>query len=138
MELHLIPLANRIINQVNLKNPMMNQIKMEYPDAFGIAYMCNSLFKKYFNHLLSEDELAYLAIHIESMIEQEEQAIKTILVCSQGIGVSQLLASRIQTTFSKIKIIDVIAEFLVLKIMILKRWIYVLQLFQLKQLFQKL
>ena len=110
LELHLIPLANRIINQVNLKNPMMNQIKMEYPDAFGIAYMCNSLFKKYFNHLLSEDELAYLAIHIESMIEQEEQAIKTILVCSQGIGVSQLLASRIQTTFSKIKIIDVIAE----------------------------
>ncbi len=108
--LHLLPLANRIRTHRTLKNPMLAQIKQEYPDAFGMAWMCNSLFKQYLEHFLNEDELAYLAIHIERMIEQEEPPIRTILVCSQGIGVSQLLALRIQSTFRKLKIIDVIAE----------------------------
>lgn len=107
---HLIPLSNRINNSVILKNPLLEQIKKEYSDAFGISWMCNSLFKKYFGKILQEDELAYLAIHIEAMIEHEEPLIKTIIVCSQGVGVSQLLASKIQKTFHKIKIVDVIAE----------------------------
>lgn len=107
---HLIPLSNRVSNSVILKNPLLEQIKKEYSDAFGISWMCNSLFKKYFGKVLQEDELAYLAIHIEAMIEHEEPLIKTIIVCSQGIGVSQLLASKIQKAFHKIKIVDVIAE----------------------------
>lgn len=107
---HLLPLVNRTLNHVDLKNPLLEQIKQEYSDAFGIAWMCNSLFKKYFKKLLSEDELAYLAIHIEAMLEQEEPLIRTILVCSQGIGISQLIASKIQKAFHRIKIVDVIAE----------------------------
>ncbi|WP_071440919.1 BglG family transcription antiterminator [Traorella massiliensis] len=107
---HLIPLTNRIANSVTLKNPLLNQIKQEYPDAYGISWMCNSLFKKYFGQMLQEDELAYLAIHIEAMIEQEKTLIRTIIVCSQGVGISQLLASKIQKAFNEIKIIDVIAE----------------------------
>ena len=107
---HLLPLTNRMANSVTLKNPLLNQIKQEYPDAYGISWMCNSLFKKYFGVMLQEDELAYLAIHIEAMIEQEKTLIRTIIVCSQGVGISQLLASKIQKAFNEIKIIDVIAE----------------------------
>lgn len=108
--LHIIPLCNRLKNEVILKNPLLEQIKEEYPDSFGIAWMTNSIFKKQFTKTLSEDEIGYLAIHIESMLEQGDSLIETVIVCSQGIGISQLLAQKIKNRFKKLHVVDVISE----------------------------
>lgn len=108
--LHLIPLCNRLNNGIVLRNPLLEQIKEEYPDSFGIAWMTNSIFKKQFEKTLSEDEIGYLAIHIESMLEQADSLIDTVIVCSQGIGISQLLAQKIKNRFKKLHVVDVISE----------------------------
>lgn len=108
--LHLIPLCNRLNNGIVLRNPLLEQIKEEYPDSFGIAWMTNSIFKKQFEKTLSEDEVGYLAIHIESMLEQADSLIDTVIVCSQGIGISQLLAQKIKNRFKKLHVVDVISE----------------------------
>lgn len=108
--LHIIPLCNRLNNGVILKNPLLEQIKEEYPDSFGIAWMTNSIFKKQFTKTLSEDEIGYLAIHIESMLEQADSLIETVIVCSQGIGISQLLAQKIKNRFKKLHVVNVISE----------------------------
>lgn len=110
LTLHLVTLSNRIENNEFLTNPLLEQIKTEYPDAFGLAYMCNSIFIRHFNKSLNEDEIGFIAIHIESMLEQTTERIKIVIVCSHGIGVSQLVASRIETRFSQINIVDTISE----------------------------
>lgn len=108
--LHIIPLCNRLKNNVILKNPLIEKIKTEYPDSFGIAWMTNSIFKKRIGKTLNEDEIGYLSIHVEAMLEQADSVIKTVIVCSQGIGISQLLAQKISNRFKQIYISDVISE----------------------------
>lgn len=108
--LHLIPLMHRIISESYLKNPLLEKIKEEYPDAFGLSWMTNSIFKERFGKVLPEDEIGFIAIHIEAMLEQSESRIKTVIVCSYGVGVSQLLASKIENRFSRLNIMAVIEE----------------------------
>lgn len=105
--LHLRPTVNRLEYDVILENPLLENIKFEYPEAYGIAWMCNSIFAKYLNKSLSDDEAAYIALHIQAMIESARIALKAIIVCSSGIGISQLLSTQIEQQFNRIDVIAV-------------------------------
>ena len=105
--LHLRPTINRIEYGMKLTNPLLEKIKKEYPEAYGIAWMCNSIFLRIIHKEISEDEAAFIAIHIQTMIESNLNHVKAILVCSSGIGISQLLATQIEKHFNKINIIGI-------------------------------
>ena len=56
---------------------------------------------------MSEDEAGYLSIHIQTMLESTHSKINVVVVCSSGVGISQLLATQIEQKFNNINIIDV-------------------------------
>lgn len=56
----------------------------------------------------SDDEVAYLTVYIQAAIEKIKVSKKIILVCSSGIGTSQLLYSRIKRAFPEWEIIDIV------------------------------
>lgn len=105
--LHIRPLVNRLQRDMNLDNPLLEDIKKEYSDAYGIAWMSNTIFRKFIGKNVSEDEIGFIAIHIQTMIESEEESIKAILVCSNGVGISQLLAMRLKNHFQRIQIVAI-------------------------------
>mgnify|MGYP004482121971 CR=1 FL=1 len=111
--LHILPTISRLKTNEYLKNPILNTIKSEYPDVFGLAWMSNKFFENYLGEKINEDEIGYLAIHIQTMIEQfqSKNAIKTIIVCSQGIGVSQFLMIKLSTYFrDELSVVGAISE----------------------------
>ena len=59
---HLIPLRVRLNYGTMLKNPILQEVKNEYPFALSIASGLNHIMKKYYDKQLSEDELSYIAI----------------------------------------------------------------------------
>lgn len=105
--LHLRPTINRLEYDLVLDNPLIDKIKQEYPEAFGIAWMCNVIFVREIGKGLSEDEVGYIALHIQAMLEGVMPSIKTVIVCSSGVGISQLLSTQIAKTFKSIEIVDV-------------------------------
>lgn len=105
--IHLGPTINRLQREVNLKNPLLEEIKCEYSDAYGIAWMTNSIFRKYIGRDISEDEAGFIAIHIQAMIEDSKEHTRVVLVCNHGIGISQLLATRLKNRFYKLQILSV-------------------------------
>lgn len=105
--LHIRPLWNRMQRGIKLENPLLDDVKKEYSDAYGIAWMANTIFRKYFGKNVSEDEIGFIAIHIQTMIESEEDCMKAILVCSNGVGISQLLAVRLKNHFQRIQIVAI-------------------------------
>ena len=108
--IHIHPLLQRAENGIFVANPMLSEVKKKYPEAFGIAYMSNRIFKEYANVILNEDELSYLAVHIELIIETNEENAKVILVCENGIGVSKLLQMKIAREIPSISVIDVVSS----------------------------
>lgn len=106
--LHLRPTINRLKYGLTLRNPIINEIKEGYPEIFGAAWMTSVVFEKYLGVKIKEEEIGYIALHIGAAVERNKTLIKVLVVCTSGIGTSQLLAARLKKSFRQLEIIDII------------------------------
>lgn len=108
--LHLRPTINRLKYGMTLRNPILDEIKANYPDIFGVAWMCSSVFEKYLDVKIPESEIGYIALHLGAAVERNRKQIRTLVVCHSGIGTSQLLSIRLERSFKEIDIIGIVSS----------------------------
>ncbi|MFU0784700.1 MAG: Transcriptional antiterminator, BglG [Clostridium sp.] len=106
--LHLRPTIVRLKYGLKLNNPMLNTIKKDYTNIFGAAWACSSIFEKELGISVNDDEIGYIALHLALAYEKSKHKIKTIVVCSSGIGTSQLIALKLQDKFKQLDIVNVL------------------------------
>src|SRR5699024_5713062 len=104
---HLVPSLNRIKYQLEIRNPLLDEIKEEYGELFEIVKETSKVIQLGDGLVTSDDEIAYLTLHFGAAIERKkytESPLKLNLgvVCASGIGVSSLLSSKIKATFMNI------------------------------------
>lgn len=99
---HLKPALVRMQNGMSIYNPLLAQIKQDYPEFYEKAKIaCMYLATKY-NISVPEDEIGYIAMHFGAAKERSERetyivrSINVGIVCSSGIGVSALMQARIK------------------------------------------
>jgi len=107
--LHLRPAVNRLRYGLSLRNPLLENIKKNYPNVFGAAWATSIIFKEKLDLQIKEEEVAYIALHLGAALERKKRTINLLLVCGSGIGTAQLLASKLQENFVNINIIDSIS-----------------------------
>lgn len=107
--LHLRPTINRLKYGLTLKNPILHEIKENYPEVYGVAWMTSIVFEKYVGSRVTEEEIGYIALHIGAAVERAKKPFKALVVCTSGIGTSQLLAARLRRCFRDIEIKDVLS-----------------------------
>ncbi len=103
---HLEPAINRVKENIDMYNPMTEQIKRDY---FLLYMAVEEGMEKFFPGLLfSDDEIAFIVLHFGSALEikREEAKIKALIVCSSGIGSSKMLASRLKKELPEIRSFD--------------------------------
>ena len=101
---HLMPLRIRMKFDMKMKNPMLDKIKERFSLAYTMAKYASTVFYKYYNKKLSEDEIGYIAINLALAIERQKKDInrKTVLlVCSSGKGSAELLAYTYREAFGE-------------------------------------
>ncbi|QZY55835.1 BglG family transcription antiterminator [Crassaminicella profunda] len=108
--LHLRPTINRLKYGLTLNNPILEDIKSNYPDIFGVAWMSSRVFEKYLDKKIPESEIGYIALHLGAAVERNRRQIKTLVICHSGIGTSQLLSARLQRCFKEIEILGIVAS----------------------------
>ena len=108
--MHLVPLISRIKFNFHVNNPMIGEVKRNYMLAFEIALTVSSVIEKNFDIKLSENEIGYIAVHLNLAIERKKANVspKNILVvCSSGGGLSKLLEFKIKQSFgAKVGIVN--------------------------------
>jgi activator of the mannose operon (transcriptional antiterminator) len=108
LALHLRPTVMRLKYGLRLTNPILTRIKEEYTNIFGVAWACNSIFENKFGVTINEDEVGYLVLHLALSVDKIRSKIKTIIVCSSGIGTSQLVASKLVKKFDNLDITHIL------------------------------
>ncbi|MBF7020718.1 BglG family transcription antiterminator [Staphylococcus sp. 18_1_E_LY] len=101
LKLHIIPAINRLNANIETYNPLTEMIKQDYPVLFETV--SHSLRQVWPNFAFPDSEIGFIVLHFGGAIQRENEAtFHALVVCSSGIGTSQILATRLQQTFSKI------------------------------------
>ncbi|MFC6177274.1 BglG family transcription antiterminator [Companilactobacillus huachuanensis] len=110
--LHINSSLNRWKLGVSITNPYKDSIIQKYSYAFEAAINLKKLYEREYNTKINDDETAYLALHFEAYLERRRtnnNVIQAAIVCSTGLGTSQLLAARIKNDFSRVKIMKILS-----------------------------
>lgn len=102
--LHMLPLMKRLYYNMQLENPLIDEIYSKYANVFVIAFRFSELIEKEYGFILSRDEAGYVAIHFAAHLERRkrmtlERYKRIAVICETGGGSSQLLRLKLESVF---------------------------------------
>jgi transcriptional antiterminator/mannitol/fructose-specific phosphotransferase system IIA component (Ntr-type) len=107
---HLQAIVNRIIFDLPIKNPLLEDIKEKYSEVFKASKLAARLIQSEFYVEISEDEIGYITIHFGAALERinfkEKKKARVAIVCSSGVGTTNLLEVRLNNEFKAIEIVE--------------------------------
>lgn len=106
-KLHIRALIKRLKYKIKIKNTLSEKIISDYKEIF---YSVRNIARETLDKDISDDEVAYLTVYVQAILESTIEFKNVVLVCHSGFGTSQFLKKRIETIFPKINIVDVISS----------------------------
>lgn len=107
---HIKPMLNRLSNNITIKNSLLEQIKLEYPKLYGSVSKATQKASKDFQlKKIDENEIGFITVYFAQALEQMQQTIDTIIVCTTGLGTAQLLKTKIGNRFPELNIVKTTA-----------------------------
>lgn len=100
--LHLKNMMVRLENQIDLKNPQLHSIKNSYPFIYDVSVFIADIIRQEKGYYLSEDEIAYITLHIGVQIEEQRalrDKVKVLIICPQYYSSKLNLVKKVSTMF---------------------------------------
>ena len=103
---HLEPALYRMKNDMTISNPLLLQIKQEYPEVFEKCEKAAEVIGEKTGLVANEAEIGYLAMHFgaaKERIDSRKRKKRTVtigVICASGFGVAQLMMAKLKSHFS--------------------------------------
>lgn len=100
---HLKPAIYRIKQKMGISNPLLDKIKRDYAELFAtVKQAVEQVFHEFY---VPDEEIGYLVMHFGAAIlaNKDILQLRTLVICSSGIGTSKMLATRLQQEFPELK-----------------------------------
>lgn len=110
---HIKPMLNRLEHKIRIKNNLLSQIKITYEEIFaGVTKVSELVSEKLDLPVINDDENGFITLYFAKIIEtsQHQRPIKTLIMCTTGIGTSELLKAKVAKKFPELEIVDVVAS----------------------------
>ncbi|MBT2290289.1 transcription antiterminator [Paenibacillus albidus] len=108
--LHMFPLLNRLYYNLQLGNPLVEDVYSQYANVFVISFRFAEIIEEQYGFRMSRDEAGYVALHFAAHLERMQQRnlenFKRIaVICSTGAGSAQLIRLKLEAVFPKASVI---------------------------------
>ena len=110
---HLETAINRLKMKMDIRNPLLDEIKQYYSELFHVAEKCIVPVEKQFGIKMPDSEIAYIAMHLGAVLGRKNLSKKhyrVVIACATGIGTSSLLAARIEEEYTNIQVTEIISS----------------------------
>lgn len=97
--IHIEYMMRRLETGYEVKNPILNDVKKQYPYAYEISMLMVSIVYRYKNCYIQDDEISFIAIFVEHFLENVNQKLKAVIISSTRFSVNSIVNSWIQTNF---------------------------------------
>ncbi|WP_181347230.1 transcription antiterminator [Thalassobacillus sp. CUG 92003] len=108
--LHFQSTLHRLRHGLRIENPILSQIKDEYPFAFEWVDQWISSSDHELLQQAPDDEKGFIAIHLQSAIERyrhlNEEIENVLIICSTGFGTAQLIKQKFLNLFPSVKLVE--------------------------------
>lgn len=112
---HLDPALRRLELNLDIRNPLLEQLKQLFPEVYRISEIASEVLKQHVGKEIPESEIGFIAMHFGAAIEKSKPGIKrqykVIVACPSGIGSSRLLSARLEKEFEDIEIADTVSTY---------------------------
>jgi len=109
---HIQPAVERLLNGLDIRNPLINDIKNKYKDLFDKTKLITRILEEKLNTTIPDDEIGYIAMHFGASMERKNRETKkynVLAVCASGIGTSRMMLSKLQL-FPQLNVIDAVSS----------------------------
>ena len=89
-------------------NPIKTEIKAQFPNSYLLAQRITPLFQTHAGLEINDDEVAYIAMHIMSALEQARRPLKTVFVFDKTPSEVRYAISMIKNHIAEVKIIKIV------------------------------
>jgi mannitol operon transcriptional antiterminator len=106
---HLEPAISRLKMGLEIRNPILDDLKSEYKQVFSATKKVTSVLAEELECNIPDAEIGFLTMHIAAAVENAdngENKVRALVVCSSGIGSSKILATRLKKTMDNVEIVD--------------------------------
>ncbi|VTS12923.1 BglG family transcription antiterminator [Streptococcus pseudoporcinus] len=100
---HLEVLLERLRHKVRLDNPLLDDIQRQYKETFLSSRRLMSKMNYFKDFELSDDEIAYVTLHLLASIERfyQHHKLNTLVICATGYGSAQMLRMRLENELGR-------------------------------------
>lgn len=110
LHIHLYSTLNRLSYGLTVSNPMLHDIKKMYPYMFDMVISATRELSAGYPFAIPEEEAAYLTLHFQAAVERlsqpAEEMKRIVTVCHMGVGMSQILRSKLERKFPQLHVLD--------------------------------
>lgn len=102
---HLQPTLVRLAHGMHIQNPVLKDIKNNYPSIYERCGKVAEVLEKRVGKSVPEEEIGFLTVHFGAAmvrLEGKREQIRKVhvgVVCSSGIGISRLMSSKLEKAF---------------------------------------
>ncbi|NDL67854.1 BglG family transcription antiterminator [Anaerotalea alkaliphila] len=104
--LHIRPAIFRMRyrNSAQSETPLQ-YVKKDYKKVYCASWVTSIMFEEYYNVQITEDELIYITLYIQSAVERKKRPLKAVLVTNMGMGHTQFISEKIRKHIPQIECI---------------------------------
>lgn len=113
LSVHLESAINRIKYNMDIRNPLLDYVKTNFPDVFQAAGKAAAYLESCLNRPVPEEEIGYIAMHFGAVVLRRKdlttERFRVLLACASGMGTSRLLAAQIERELPQINVLDTVS-----------------------------
>lgn len=102
---HLQPTLIRLIHGMQIQNPVLEDIRKDYPELYHQCEDVARILEEYTSKKVPPEEIGYLTVHFGAALvrlDERKENIRKVnvgVICSSGIGISRLMSSKLEKSF---------------------------------------
>ncbi|MFI3141780.1 MAG: BglG family transcription antiterminator [Clostridia bacterium] len=102
---HLQPTIVRLAYNMKIHNPILEQIKVQYPDMYNRCEKVAFVMSERLGLAVPPEEIGFITVHFGAAVvrleekKQRRRVVNIAVICSSGIGVSRLMSTKLKKIF---------------------------------------
>ncbi|WMF96124.1 BglG family transcription antiterminator [Aerococcus mictus] len=93
---HFPPMLMRLEKGIQIENPLLDSIKIQYMELFSILWYLLGDFEKKYNVSFNDHEVSLILIHFQIALEKQSESKNILIICQYGMSSAQLIYQKVK------------------------------------------